>query len=157
MPFNSDKFDGAAYRARTEAVSVPALASFFDKGEEPEIIVKGLDGMEAAAMRAAPDTHRTQAALALVQDPSASVPDKAGALSDIFKLGSTPAEASKHIELLVIGVVEPKITRHTAVKLYSEFNPTAIVLVSKILELSALGHEPGKPKRSGETAKSAQH
>ena len=153
--FNESKFNRASFVPRTHRHFVPELKDFFGESDDgPHWEVRGLTGQEMFQAKMAVDRDKTfRAAVAAM---SAGGREQVAAFTELMGLGDTvPEELSKRIEILVIGSVAPKVERPTIVKLAKAFPATLNTLTDKILELTGLGHEVGKPKGSGETPASA--
>jgi len=155
MAFDLQKFSQAAFTAREDTLSVPALQAFFADGEEPRWTVRGLTGAELAAANEAKDKNRNLLALteALV---SGGDTEKSAAIKGILGLGDqVPDEIARRLAMLVSGSVEPKIDHETAVKLAETFPVVFYNLTNRILELTGAGSELGKRPRSLKTDNSA--
>ena len=142
MAFNASKFMSDKLAARQEAVPVPALVAWFDEGEAPEWIVRGLSAnelqlaVEAKARRESIDN--------IVEALQAN--DQAQAVRAMIGLTKgSPAEIVKRLEMLVIGSVAPKIELPTAVKLAEAFPIEVLTLTNKITALTGLGRGLVKP------------
>lgn len=151
--FDEKKFSRAAFVPRTHRHFVPELKGYFGSDEESYWEVRGLTGQEMFQAKMAIDRDKTiRAAIAAM---ATTGNEQIQAFQELMALGeSVPEEYSKRIELVSIGSVAPKVERTTVVKLAKNFPATLNTLSDKILELTGLGHELGKPKGSGETAAS---
>lgn len=154
MPFNSKAFMKTKFKDRTEAVVIPELKSFFAEKESPVFLVRGLTGEEFAVCQQSAD--KTRGLLALVEALNGSAPEQAAALKKAMGLDrdEVPVELIYRFEVLELGCVEPSIDRETAVKLAENFPTDVYKLTNKILHLTGLGREPGKPGGSGTTQES---
>lgn len=150
--FDESKYKKAALVPRTEDVNVPELAPFF-KGKNTVWKVRGLTGLELHRVK---DSAESRDIInAAINAFCGTKSEQAEAFKTAFALDDkTPEEYSKYIEIISIGSVEPAVSRETVVKMAAEFYATVKTLAEKILQLSALGHEPGKPKGSGKTGES---
>ena len=104
MPFDAAMFERAKLEARQARVPAPALAPFFDEGEDPFFVVRGLTTNELhkaldAGKRAAEEVLAALAscALALVQSQAAATGAHSshtlwGAARDDEIARTTPAE-----------------------------------------------------------------
>ncbi len=142
MGFLADKFAQAKYEPRTEKVRVEALADFFNPGEEPVFVVRGLTASElqktfdaAAKLNAADQAVK---AIATKQDQIDAIRGALGLNAD------TPAETAKRIEMVVLGSVEPKLDHALAVKIAEVAPIEFMTLTSKVLELTGKGGARGK-------------
>ena len=150
------KFLAAKYQAREADVPVPALAEFF--GDEPAVWrVRALDASELCKAREARNSsanlqHLVDALAGDGSEKGAQIRKMMGLSDDV------PGDVSQRIEMLSIGSVNPAIKdqRDVAVKL-AEVHPVVFYqLTNKIHELTGMGLELGKPKRSGATPASEQ-
>lgn len=152
--FNEKAFQKASFTPRTHKHYVPELKEFFGEGAELEWEVRGLEGPELFRAKLAVDRDRIISAA--VTAMSASGNEQIQAFRELMALGDgVPEEYSKRIEIVSLGSVTPKVSRETVVKLAKAFPATINTLSDKILELTGLGHQVGKPKGSGETQESA--
>lgn len=146
--FNLKKFDNAKLEPRTESVAVPELAEYFDGDGDPIWTVRGLDGQEVYHVRSAFDRDRMIARV--VERFAGTTKDKLDGIEELFGIGNeVNEEASKRIELLLLGSVSPKLDRPAAVKLLKSFPTTAGQLTDTILKLTGFGFVPGKRPGSG--------
>lgn len=157
MEFDLDKFSGTDFNAREEDVAVPDLADFFKgkatKGEDgkdqpPVWRVRGLSGSELARVNEAQTRNRDRNAIAqgLLSGKDEKVTEAVRAL--VGGGDDVPDDIAKRLEMLVIASVKPEISHPVAVKLSETFPIEFYQLTSKITQLTGLGAEPGKPKRS---------
>lgn len=165
MEFDLDKFSGTDFHPREADVPVPDLAAFFkgkaktgeDGKEQPPVWrVRGLSGAELARVNEAQTRNRDRNAIAqgLLSGQDEKVTEAVRAL--VGDGDSVPDDMAKRLEMLVIGSVDPVITHPVAVKLSAAYPIEFYQLTTKITQLTGLGSEPGKPKRSSGTRKSAQ-
>jgi len=151
MQFDADKFASAAFKRREEDVPVKDLAAWFKgtkEGEVPVWRVRGLTGEELARVNEAQARNRNKNAVidALNSDKSEKMTD---AIKELIGTGnSVPDDLARRIEMLTIGSVAPECTHQVAVKLAEAFPVEFYELTTKITQLTGLGSEPGKPKRS---------
>lgn len=153
MGFKADKFAKTAFQPRTARVSLPDLSEFFEG--EAAWVVRGLNGMEVCQCNEAAERNRSRAAIAeglLSEDSGKQVE----ALREMLGVGSAvPDDIAKRLEMLVMGSVDPVIDHPTAVKLCQAYPVEFYNLTTKILELTGLGSEPGKPNASTKAPRSA--
>lgn len=155
MSFDKKKFDQAKFIDRTEAVPVPNLKAFYKEGEAPVWVVRGLSGEEWA--RANEAATKKENLLSYVEAVAAGGKEQAAAIKEILGIsGETPAELCKRLDMFVAGSVDPKIDRPFAVKMAKNYPMEFYTLTNKIMSLTGMGREPGKPKGSGKTQESAQ-
>lgn len=151
MQFDADKFASAAFKRREEDVPVKDLAAWFKgakEGDTPVWRVRGLTGEELARVNEAQARNRNKNAVidALNSDKSEKMTD---AIKELIGTGnSVPDDLARRIEMLTIGSVAPECTHQVAVKLAEAFPVEFYELTTKITQLTGLGSEPGKPKRS---------
>lgn len=147
------RFLGSQLCQREAEIAVPELAQWYAEGEEPLWVVRGLTAAELARAREA--AERSDSVKALI-GALAGDGDKAAALRDAMGLNDdeVPADVSRRIEMLAAGSVNPSIgtdNRDAAVRLAETFPVTFYSLTNKIQELTGMGAEPGKRRRSGAT------
>lgn len=158
MDFDVNKFTNTAFKRREEDVPVPDLRDWFKglkEGEKPVWRVRGLTGEELARVNEASARNRNKNAVidALNSDKSEKVTD---AIRELIGTGSSvPDDLARRIELLTMGSVAPECTHQVAVKLAEAFPVEFYELTTKITQLTGLGSEPGKPKRSSSTQTSS--
>jgi len=149
-----DKFLNAALVPRQAEVDVPELAGvLFGADEKPVWVVRGLTSNEIAHANAAGERSDSLKALVTAM---AGEGDKAAAIRGAMGLtdGEVHPSVSRGIELLTAGSVSPALgqdKRDVAVKLAEGYPALFYRLTRKIDELSGLGAELGKRKRSGAT------
>ncbi|MCU7836533.1 MAG: hypothetical protein KZQ83_14950 [gamma proteobacterium symbiont of Taylorina sp.] len=149
MGFNSNKFMKQGFEHRTDSVSVPSLAEWFDKDSTPEFLVRNLTGTEMSNAQEAAAKNKNVAAIAeaLV---SSSHPDKVAALKDFVGTGDkVPNELAKRMEMMVSGTVEPEVDMSMTIKIAENFPVEFMQITNKITMLTGLGASTSKPKPSG--------
>ncbi|WP_027714896.1 hypothetical protein [Desulfuromonas sp. TF] len=150
MAFDTKKFTAAKWGDRTEAVPVPDLAAFFAEGDKAVIVVRALAGEELARANAAAENARR--ALAVAEGLAAGSEEIAAGIRELLGMGEdTPADFARRLAILEQGAVEPKLERAGALTLARNHGALFYLLTQKILELTALGRQPGKPGGSGPT------
>jgi hypothetical protein len=110
--------------------------------------VRGLTGEELARVNEAQARNRNKNAVidALNSDKSEKMTD---AIKELIGTGnSVPDDLARRIEMLAIASVAPECSHQVAVKLAESFPVEFYDLTNKITQLTGLGSEPGKPKRS---------
>jgi hypothetical protein len=143
MPFNVDAFERAPLEHRRARVAVPALAPFFDAGEEMEWEVRGLSASE---LQRAIEAGKSQRDIDSIIKAVAQNNDKVQAVRKVLGLTQdTPGEIAKRLEMLVAGSVNPKIELSTAVRLSEKYAIEFYLLTNKITELTGQGADMGKP------------
>jgi hypothetical protein len=154
MAFNAEKFISAQLFDRTEELQIKELSPFFDEGEKPVFVLRGLTGSEFGRVNEAHEKSKNIDALVSALTGSDR---KAKAEAIKASLGvsgdDVPPDIVRRQEIIAAGVVSPEIDHAFAVKLSENF-PTAFFLISnKILSLSGQGRTLGKPNGSGKTKK----
>ena len=151
-----DKFEQAKTTVRDAEIPCPALKQFFAKNQKPVWKVRALTAAELGRCNEIND--RSQQIRAMTQllsgdeSKSAEVRRTLGLDDD-----SVPVEVSKRIEMLTIASISPALgrdKRSVAVKVSESWPILFYDLTNKIHELTAMGADLGKPKRSGKTRKS---
>lgn len=140
---------------RTAEVPVLDLAGLPGVDDEKPIWkVRMLTGEELD--RSAETGEKGEAIAALAEKLAGSADAKAdGVLSALGLSGNdTPNETRRAYDFLAAGSVEPAISRQDAIWLYKYFPIVAKTLARKIIELTGLGADMGKLRRSGKTRKS---
>jgi hypothetical protein len=151
MPFNAEKFEAAKFEAKKKRVSVPALASFFDKDEAPEWEVKGLNSHE---LHIALEAGKRQQSVESIVKAISSNKDQVKAIRAALGVnGETPGEIAKRLEMLVFGSVDPKVTLPQAVKLAEAFPIEFLILTNEITELTGKGFDVVKPEATSPKTK----
>lgn len=146
MPFKKKEFQNSQFVARTEPVRVADLSMWFDEGDEPVFIVRGLTYEEVCKAESMADNSKQM--LNLIE----SIQSKDGAaigegVKDAFGVGKeTPPNMIKRINHLVMASVEPEIDEELAVKLATNYPMEFSQITNKITELTGLGFLPGKHK-----------
>jgi len=149
MPFAADKFERAEFRARTARVPVPALAGFFDEGEEAVFEVRGLT---AAELHRAMEAGQRQGSVEAIVKAISATGDQAAAIRKALGLSKdTPGEIAKRLELLVAGSVTPALTLPLAVKLAEKFPVEFLALTNEITGLTGQGADLVKPPAASQT------
>ncbi len=151
MAFKKSEFLAEKFQPRTEAVPVPDMKSWFEKGDKPAFEVRGLTGKEIGRATEAAERNKklTEIAEGLFGKKSKEF---SKALRDLVD-PSTPTDIAKRISMAVMGSVEPEVDEELALKLCLYFPIEFFAITNKITELTGLGHLPGKPKPSGKKPK----
>lgn len=150
MPFNLKKFDKAKFEDRTEAVPVPDMAEYFDEGEKPEIVVRGLTGAEVFITYEAAEKNRNIKGI-MEKIASANVTDKMDAISAALGIldERTPEEMARRVEQLRLGSVSPELDQIQAAKFFENYPVEGITVTNAISRLTGKGRLPGESKPSG--------
>lgn len=150
--FDLERFRGAQLVPREAEVPVPDLAPFFAPEEPAVWVVRGLAGEEIERSNEASQRHALVANAVEALAAAASREDQVEGLKTLLGYGSeTPAGLAKRFDHLVFGSVSPRIDREIAVRLFKSFPIVAYQLTNKILELTGLGPDLGKPPHSTST------
>jgi len=149
MPFHADRFESTHFEARRARVAVPALAPFFDEGEEASWEVRGLNSTE---LHKALEASRRQSSVEAIVRAIAATGDQADTIRRALGLTKdTPGEVAKRLEMLVAGSVSPTITLPQAVKLAEAFPIEFLQLTNEISELTGKGYDVAKPAAASPT------
>lgn len=155
MPFNVNAFRQTAYKARQGEVTLPALAGYFGKDEQPVFIVKMLNSEELARAEEAIQKNDLLKQLAKIMTENST--EKANAIAEAMGVVNldVPPILKKQIEHVRLGIVSPELDLSDVVKL-SEIHPVEFKqLHNKIMELSGQGAEAQvKQRASGRGKKS---
>lgn len=147
--FNKNRFIKQKFEQRTESVSVPALAEWFDGDDPFEWVVRNLTGNEMSASQEASAKNKNIAALieALV---TSGQDEKVKALRAIIGIADdVSSDLAKRLEMIVYGSVKPEIEMDVAVKLAENFPVEFMQITNKITILTGQGALAVKPKPSG--------
>lgn len=155
MAFNETAFMKQKFEPRTDQVKVPELKNWFDKGEKPIWVVRGLTSEESA--RCNEGIKRQETLSALIEAIGTSqlnvdeIKQKLG-LND----KEMPDETILMIERILVGSMTDgceQIDRSIVVKISISYPSVFYRLSSRIMELTALGMEANikKPRASGKT------
>lgn len=155
MAFNIDKYRSERREPRTEKIKIPQLAAYFDEGQEPVFVVRGLSAAELGRAREAAGRQRDVAAMASALI-GGDTTEKAAALRDIAKGPDVPDDICQRIEMVHMACVDPALQHSDAVLLSEDCPIEFMALSSKVLQLTGAGRQLGKPTASGNRATSAQ-
>jgi len=156
MTFNTKDFMREKFQPRTEAVDVPELKQWFGPNATPVWKVRCLEGEELARVKLAPE--RDRALLDLTEALASAVgAERQEALKKVMALsgGDLPEDYVKRLEILILGSVDPVCDRDLAKRIAKVYPAVFSRLTERILQLTGMGYEPGKPKSSGKTPASA--
>ena len=144
MGFDVSQFQRAEFKPRTSKVSVPALAPFFGKDEEPEWEVRQLSASELFNAMDAKSRRTGLEAVVNAISNTGSVGDAVRAAIGLTK--DAPGEVVKRLEMLVTGSVNPKVELPDAVKLAERFPIEFMQITNEITVLTGKGAEMVKPE-----------
>lgn len=143
MTFSVDKFERAQFAPRTQEVDVKDLAAFFDDGEKPIWIVRGLSSSE---LHRAMEAGKRQQSIEAIVKAIAQGADQAESVRKAIGLTTgVPGEIAERMEMLVMGSIAPKIELQLAVKLADSFPLEFLLLTNVIKELTGKGADMVKP------------
>ena len=136
MAFDNRSFLKTEFVAREETLLLPALKDWFS--EEPLWTVRGLDIHEVTAARHA--AEKNNLAISVAEILANNDTDLIQTLKkELGRNDAVDPEIAQHLEYLVLGSVNPKITLPTAVHLANVRLVEFKMLVNKIVELTGLG------------------
>jgi hypothetical protein len=140
---NTEKFLVASFKDRIEEVKVAELKHFFDDGEDPIWVVRGLTAEEIAKSNQAVKNNRD---LGKLIDAITSETDKAETVKQIIGVQSdkVPNDVVNRISMLVSGSINPVCTEEMAVKLGNNFSTVFYHLTNRILHLTGKGRLLGE-------------
>ncbi len=148
MGFNADRFEASAFKPKTASVPVEALAAFFDDGEPPVWVVRGLSTIE---LHNAMEAGKRQGSIETIVRAIANGGDQVEVVRSALGLSkSTPGEIAKRLEMLVSASVSPAITLPVAVKLAEAFPIEFLTLTNRITELTGQGFDLVKPEAASQ-------
>ena len=153
MAFDKKLFLREKFVPRTDLVPVPELAAYFPDPKDAVWKVRGVSGVEMAECFEAAEKNKK---IGAVIDGIASGQSKkttAAIKEMVGASGNTPQDIAKRIAFLVAGSVVPKVDVELAKKLCQTFPIEFYQITTKIIALTGMGHEPGKPKGSGKAKK----
>lgn len=157
MAFDLKKFSATNFVPRTASVPVPDMAAFF--GDDPKKAVwkiRGLTGQEVGKCRETVEKNKKLSAV--LEGIASEVPTKVkSAISDFVGGDRVADEVARRMEMVAIGSVDPKIDMEIAIKLCKVYPIEFWTIASRIDQLTAAGHIPGKARPSGKTPKSGTH
>lgn len=143
MPFNVDRFENTSFKPREKEIRLDSLQSFFDEGEDPVFVVRGLSSNE---LHRAVNASQVQNNIASVVKAIAEGGDQVEAVRKALGItDNTPSEVVKRIEMLSAGLVSPEISQTAIVKFAENFPIEFMQLTNEITELTGLGAEEVKP------------
>lgn len=139
MSFDTKAFTKAQFTPREGELRLPALAPFFDEGEEPVFRVRMLDALELHNCRA--DSMRGKLMAEVVGKLAAgSDKEKAQAILDGLGIADDdPPELAQIYSHVEHGLLEPQLTRHQIIRLGQAFPIELNLINRKILELTGQG------------------
>jgi len=148
MGFDAAKFERAKFEPRRSRVAVPALAAFFEDGEEVVFDVRGLSSNE---LHRALEAGKRQGSIESIVKALAASGDQAQALRKAIGLtNDTPGEIAKRLEMLVMGCVSPVLELPAAVKLAEAFPIEFLSITNTISELTGQGYALGEPRAASQ-------
>lgn len=145
MAFKKNEFEKAKMEFRTEDISVPAMAEWFEGA--PVWKVRGLSGNELGRCNEMADSRKNLTEI--LQDLLVKKKDET-------PTDYVPQEVAKRIEYLMVGSVDPVCDLDMATKLNEVFPIEFRILTGKIIELTGQGQVVGKQTPSGNGMTSKQ-
>lgn len=149
MGFDVNKFAGQVFSDRTQKYEIPAhsgLRAFFGDEDEKSFTVRGLTASEMGRTNDAVAKNRDVAAMieALIGgDPA----QKSAALQQMIR-PDTPDDVAKRLEMVHIGLVDPKLNFPDVVRMAENFPVEFYEISNRIMNLTGMGRLPGKPECS---------
>ena len=139
--FNSTAFDQARFTVREGEISLAALKPFFGE-EEPVFKCKMLNSEELARAEESSNSQQMLHDL-MTKMLSGTATDKATAIAEAAGITSdeVPASVRKMIEYVLLGVVEPQLSRDQVVKISVNYPVEFKQLFNKIMTLTGEGAE----------------
>lgn len=144
MPFDVTKFQQAKIKPRTAEIKLPALAAFFDDGEEPIFTVRQLDGYEICQANDARDLARNFQSLVSAMAAGSSAEKIDAIKSSLGISDETPPDIARRIETMLVATVSPQLDREACVKICQFYPADFYVITNKIAELSGAGGQVGE-------------
>lgn len=153
MAFDVNKFASQKFADRVSQYKIPAgsgLRNFFDEDEEaPAFSVRGLTAAEIGRTRDAVAQNRDMGAI--IEKLIGGAPSEKGvALQQIIR-PDTPDDVAKRLEIVHIGLVEPRLNFPDVVRLAENFPVEFYAIADLIMALTGLGRLPGKPESCSAT------
>jgi len=143
MGFKIKEFKKARFSPRTETISLPDMADWFDG--IPEWTVRGLNGNELARCKEKAARNRKTITAIIEALSTEQTEDAVSVVKTITGTdGSVPMSTSLRLEMLVAGSVDPVCDIELAAKLNMAHPAEFQILTKSITRLTGLGHEPGK-------------
>lgn len=150
MSFKAKDFLKQQFTARTEKVSVPDLADWFEG--DAVWTVRGLSASEFARCQEA-EAKRSNIGI-FCNALQLSAENRADLQKLLGTSGDVPGDIARRLEMLVIASVDPVIDMLVAIRLADAFGVVFYQLTNKILELTGQGKiAEVKQKPSGDPAK----
>ena len=156
MAFDKKAFLREKFIPRTDDVPVPELAAYYPGPKDAVWKVRGLTGVELAECNEAADRNKKIGAIVEGIAGGQSKKTTAAIKEMVGASDNTPQDIAKRIAFLVTGSVAPVVDMDLAKKLCQTFPIEFYQITTKIIALTGMGHEPGKPKSSGKAKKSKQ-
>ena len=146
MSFNTEKFERAKFKDRTESVPVaefsPDIAKFFDlkKGEKPAWTIRALTGEELAIANQAVSENKAIEAV-IEAATSRMKKEKVEGIKELAGIATekVPDDLVKRYSILEQGSVDPVCSHELAMKLAREFATVFNLLTNKIIILTGAG------------------
>lgn len=147
MAFDAKRFMKTKFSPRTAEVKLPDLVDWFDEGDEPVWVVRGLDAAELARAEEASNKKRNIKAVLELLD-GLSVSDTIDQLKSSLGLDDeTPSDTIKKMEHLVMGSISPVVSLDLAVKLAAVRPIEFLQLSHQIMSLTGKGQVAEKKQQ----------
>jgi hypothetical protein len=147
---NLDKYRNERRQDRTQKVKIQQLATYFDEGQEPVFVVRGLTGAELGHCKEAAARQRNTAAMAAALI-GGDAEQKSEALKELANGPEVPDDIVQRLEMLAVACVEPQLTHGDAKLICDDFPAEFYQLTNAITNLTGAGRVLGKPSASGAT------
>jgi hypothetical protein len=148
MEFNATKFNREKWNPASHDEPVPELAAWFQDSDgksidNPVWSLRALNGEELAVVQESAFRARNAEGVIAALCAGAAK-EVAGAIKELLGYENGARELAKRIDLIKLGSVAPKPDRPTVVKLFQLYPEVAFRLSNKVMELTGVGHQPGK-------------
>ncbi|HET56887.1 MAG TPA: hypothetical protein ENN35_00410 [Deltaproteobacteria bacterium] len=148
--FDTKRFMKETFEPRTADVDMSELKDYFDEGENAVFTVRCLEGIEIGRAKEAAARNRNIRAIleGIVSQRSDDVKESIRKLIGVDD--DVPQDIAEKAEYVVTGLADPPDWKLDNVLWLCRYFPVNFYALSqKILELTGLGHVPGKRKPSG--------
>lgn len=156
MGFDLKAFRKAQFEDRTAKVPVPDLKEWFAEEDEPAFIVRGLTAEEVARCNEAVQRNKNISTVVEALH-SSNQQEKIQAMREMLGISeSVPNDLAKRLEQFAIGMVDPDMDHELAKKFAETYPVEFYSITTKIMELTGLGRQLIKKKRSGPSQRSEE-
>lgn len=152
MAFDLKKYRSEKFKDRTKEIPVPALKKWFDNGDKPVFVVKGLEGEDLFQVRNAVNRNKNLEEI-ISQLVSEDIGEKVEAALKAIGIGEElPDDYVRRLHTVKLGMVKPKFTFED-VKLIAKRHAIIFTNLSEeIMALTGMG-QLGESTASGKTQK----